>query len=113
MGQPSDARQDFRTRSLTAANRRTEAVVEQNGQRLHVMKGAVRTVVEACGPQPPAIESLEAWGAVVRYDVDDVEQDLWKLQPRCIFSCCNSKGVAKRCTELWLAIPNNHVGAII
>ena len=43
-----------------AKNRRTEAVVEQNGQRLHVMKGAVRTVAEACGIQPPAIEALEA-----------------------------------------------------
>ena len=41
-----------------AKNRRTEAVVEQNGQRLRVMKGAVRTVAEACGLQPPAIEAL-------------------------------------------------------
>ena len=43
-----------------AKNRRTEAVVEQNGQRLRVMKGAVRTVAEACGLQAPAIEALEA-----------------------------------------------------
>jgi H+-transporting ATPase len=43
-----------------ARNRRTEAVVEQNGQRLRVMKGAVRTIAEACGLQPPAIEALEA-----------------------------------------------------
>ena len=43
-----------------AKNRRTEAVVEQNGQRLRVMKGAVRTVAEACGLQLPAIEALEA-----------------------------------------------------
>ena len=43
-----------------AKNRRTEAVVEQNGQRLRVMKGAVRTVAEACGLQIPAIEALEA-----------------------------------------------------
>ncbi len=43
-----------------AKNRRTEAVVEQNGQRLRVMKGAVRTVAEACGLQPQAIEALEA-----------------------------------------------------
>jgi plasma-membrane proton-efflux P-type ATPase len=43
-----------------AKNRRTEAVVEQNGERLRVMKGAVRTVAEACGLQPPAIEALEA-----------------------------------------------------
>ena len=43
-----------------ATNRRTEAVVEQNGQRLRVMKGAVRTIAEACGFQPTAIEALEA-----------------------------------------------------
>ena len=43
-----------------AKNRRTEAVVEQSGQRLRVMKGAVRTIAEACGLQPPAIEALEA-----------------------------------------------------
>lgn len=43
-----------------AKNRRTEAVVEQNGQRLRLMKGAVRTIAEACGLQPPAIETLEA-----------------------------------------------------
>jgi magnesium-transporting ATPase (P-type) len=45
---------------FNAKNRRTEAVVEQNGQRLRVMKGAVRTIAEACGLQPPAIEALEA-----------------------------------------------------
>jgi len=43
-----------------AKNRRTEAVVEQNGQRLRVMKGAVRTIAEACGLQTAAIEGLEA-----------------------------------------------------
>lgn len=43
-----------------AKNRRTEAVVEQNGQRLRVMKGAVRTLAEACGLPPPAIAELEA-----------------------------------------------------
>jgi H+-transporting ATPase len=43
-----------------AKSRRTEAVVEQNGQRLHVMKGAVRTIAEACGLQPPAIKALDA-----------------------------------------------------
>jgi magnesium-transporting ATPase (P-type) len=42
-----------------AKNRRTEAVVEQSGQRLRVMKGAVRTITEACGLQPPAIQALE------------------------------------------------------
>jgi len=43
-----------------AKNRRTEAVIEQNGQRFHVMKGAVRTIAEACGIQPSAIDALEA-----------------------------------------------------
>jgi H+-transporting ATPase len=43
-----------------AQNRRTEAVVEQNGQRLRVMKGAVRTVAEACALAPATIEALEA-----------------------------------------------------
>ena len=42
-----------------AKSRRTEAVVEQNGQRLRVMKGAVRTIAEACGLRPPEIEALE------------------------------------------------------
>lgn len=42
-----------------AKNRRTEAVTEQNGQRLRVMKGAVETVAQACGLLPEAIESLE------------------------------------------------------
>ena len=43
-----------------AKNRRTEAVAEQNGQRLRVMKGAVETIAQACGLQPPAIKTLEA-----------------------------------------------------
>ena len=43
-----------------AKNRMTEAVVEQNGQRLRVLKGAVRSVAQACKLQPPAIEALEA-----------------------------------------------------
>jgi plasma-membrane proton-efflux P-type ATPase len=42
-----------------AKSRRTEAVVEQNGQRLHVMKGAVRTIAKACGLEPAAIKALE------------------------------------------------------
>ena len=42
-----------------AQTRRTEAVVEQNGKRIRVMKGAVRTVAEACGLDVPAIDSLE------------------------------------------------------
>ena len=35
-------------------------MVEQNGQRLRMMKGAVRPIAEACGLQPPAIEAMEA-----------------------------------------------------
>src|SRR5487761_2228535 len=42
-----------------AKSRRTEAVVEQHGQRLRVMKGAVRTIAEACGLRLPDIEALE------------------------------------------------------
>jgi len=33
---------------------------KQNGKRFRVMKGAVRTIAQACGLQPAAIESLEA-----------------------------------------------------
>jgi plasma-membrane proton-efflux P-type ATPase len=43
-----------------ATSRRTQAVIEQEGQRVQVMKGAVRTVAAACGLEPPAIEALEA-----------------------------------------------------
>src|SRR5579863_2841964 len=43
-----------------AQSRRTEAVVEQDGQRFRVMKGAVRTIAETCGLKPPEIEALEA-----------------------------------------------------
>jgi H+-transporting ATPase len=42
-----------------AKTRRTEAVVEQNEQRLRVMKGAMRTIAAACGLRPAAIEALE------------------------------------------------------
>ncbi len=42
-----------------AKNRQTNAVVEQNGHRLRVMKGAVRTVAEVCGLNSQAIEALE------------------------------------------------------
>jgi magnesium-transporting ATPase (P-type) len=43
-----------------AKNRRTEALAEQGGQRLRVMKGAVETVAQACGLKSAAIEALEA-----------------------------------------------------
>ena len=43
-----------------AKSRRTEAVVEQDGQRFRVMKGALRTIAELCGLAAPAIDELEA-----------------------------------------------------
>lgn len=43
-----------------ATNRRTEAVVDVDGQRLRVMKGAVRTIAHACGLATTATEELEA-----------------------------------------------------
>lgn len=43
-----------------AKSRRTEAVVEHGGQRLRVMKGAVRTIALACGYEDSAIAELEA-----------------------------------------------------
>jgi len=43
-----------------AANRRTEAVVEQEGQRRRVMKGALHTIAEVCGLAAPEIAALEA-----------------------------------------------------
>jgi magnesium-transporting ATPase (P-type) len=43
-----------------AKSRRTEAVIEQNGQRFRVMKGALRTIAEVCGLAPASIEELEA-----------------------------------------------------
>jgi plasma-membrane proton-efflux P-type ATPase len=43
-----------------AKTRRTEAVIEQNGQRWRVMKGAVRTIAQTCGLESAAIEGLEA-----------------------------------------------------
>lgn len=43
-----------------AASRRTEAIVEEEGQRVRVMKGAVRTLAQACGLAAAAIEGLEA-----------------------------------------------------
>jgi H+-transporting ATPase len=43
-----------------AKSRRTEAVVEQNGHRLRLMKGAVKTIAQACGLTPASIEALEA-----------------------------------------------------
>ena len=46
-----------------AKTRRTEAVVEQGGQRLRVMKGAVRTLAEACGLTPEDGAALEARAA--------------------------------------------------
>jgi len=46
-----------------AKSRRTEAVLEMAGQRLRVMKGAVRTVALACNLNSSSIEALEARAA--------------------------------------------------
>jgi len=43
-----------------AKNRRTEAVIEQNGVRIRVMKGAVRTIAEACRLEASSIAELES-----------------------------------------------------
>ena len=43
---------------FNAKNRRTEALVENHGQRLRVMKGAVETVTQLCGTLPPAMTAL-------------------------------------------------------
>ncbi|HLY52495.1 MAG TPA: plasma-membrane proton-efflux P-type ATPase [Steroidobacteraceae bacterium] len=40
-------------------SRRTEAVIEEGGVRLRVMKGALRTVAAASGLAPAAVEALE------------------------------------------------------
>ena len=40
--------------------RRTEAVVDRDGQRVRVMKGAVRAIADACGLSPEATAELEA-----------------------------------------------------
>ena len=64
----ANARQVFHsTPSVTAISfspfdaktRRTEAIAEQSGERFRVMKGAVRTIAEACGLKASAIASLE------------------------------------------------------
>ena len=56
-GTPEFTRRSFSP--FDATNRRTEAVVEQDGKRLRVMKGAVHTVAGACGVGPDAIATLE------------------------------------------------------
>jgi len=43
-----------------AKSRRTEAVIEQNGQRFRVLKGAVRIVAETCGLNPSEVANLES-----------------------------------------------------
>src|SRR5665213_2527869 len=47
-------------KSFDPQTRRTDAVIEQDGHRFKVMKGAVRTVAEACGLQPSDIQALDA-----------------------------------------------------
>lgn len=43
-----------------AATKRTEAVIEQNGQQFRAMKGAVRAIAQACKLHPEEIAALEA-----------------------------------------------------
>lgn len=43
-----------------AKTRRTEAIVEQDGQRQRVMKGAVRTLAEACAMRAAEVDALES-----------------------------------------------------
>ena len=43
-----------------AATKRTEAVIEQNGQQFRTMKGAVRAIAQACKLRPEEIAALEA-----------------------------------------------------
>lgn len=43
-----------------AKNRRTEAVIDQGGQQLRVIKGAMRATATACGLDAAAIDALEA-----------------------------------------------------
>ena len=43
-----------------ANNRRTEAVVEQNGQKISVKKGAVETIVQTCGLDAATMETLKS-----------------------------------------------------
>ena len=45
---------------FSAAARRTEAVIQREGQRYRLVKGALRTVALACGLPEPAILQLEA-----------------------------------------------------
>ena len=45
---------------FTPERRRTEAVVEVEGHRLHVTKGALRAVAEACGLESATLAELEA-----------------------------------------------------
>ena len=57
-GKPPVTRVSFAP--FDASNRRTEAVIEQDGRRLRVMKGAVETIAQACGLTPAAIAALAA-----------------------------------------------------
>lgn len=61
-GQPASTAISFKP--FDARTRRTEAIVEQGGLRIRSLKGAVRTIAEACGLQASAIEVLEAEAAV-------------------------------------------------
>jgi H+-transporting ATPase len=57
-----DHQAPLKTLSFTpfdAENRRTEALVEQQGQRSRLLKGAVRSVAQACALDEAAISALE------------------------------------------------------
>ncbi len=63
-----------------ATTRRTEAVVEQNGQRLRVMKGAVRTARR--GLRTPAPGDRDAGGAGERIGPEGVSDTGGRARPR-------------------------------
>ena len=56
-GQPQAVPGTFKP--FEAKNRRTEALVDLNGQRLRLMKGAVETIAQACALSPEALADLE------------------------------------------------------
>ena len=59
---PADTVLSFKP--FDAQTRMTEALVERRGQRLRVMKGALRAVAQRCGLAPEALEALEARATV-------------------------------------------------
>lgn len=64
-GQPASTAVSFIP--FDAKTRCTQAVVDQSGQRLHIMKGAVQTLAQACTSQPAAVAALQAPHAAKGY----------------------------------------------